>query len=138
MYMYICKYVILVERVCKVALLFVSISAGSLPIFFTYVHVYIFPSRPLLPSHTYVHMYTHYPSLPPLSLSPSSQRSVMRAMSQRRRKLSTSPKKRQRQNQKKLLTVSAHFRESLHRLMERLFAASPHFVRSAPLNTCTD
>ena len=53
----------------------------------------------------------------------------MRAMSQRRRKFSTSPKK-QRQTHKKLLTVSAHFRENLDLLMERLFAASPHFVRS--------
>ena len=31
--------------------------------------------------------------------------------------------------QKKLLTVSAHFRQSLDLLMERVFSASPHFVR---------
>ena len=30
---------------------------------------------------------------------------------------------------KKLLTVSAHFRQSLDLLMERVFSASPHFVR---------
>ena len=68
-----------------------------------------------------------------LPLSPYSQRSVMRAMSQRRRKLSNSSKKKQRQH-RKLLTVSAHFRESLHLLMERLFAASPHFVRSVAIH----
>ena len=68
-----------------------------------------------------------------LSLSSCSQRSVMRAMSQRRRKLSNSPKKKQRQH-RKLLTVSAHFRESLDLLMERLFAASPHFVRPVAIH----
>ncbi len=31
--------------------------------------------------------------------------------------------------QKKLMTVSAHFRQSLDLLMERVFSASPHFVR---------
>ena len=31
--------------------------------------------------------------------------------------------------QKKLLTVGAHFRQSLDLLMERIFSASPHFVR---------
>lgn len=31
--------------------------------------------------------------------------------------------------QKKLLTVSAHFRQNLDLLMERVFSASPHFVR---------
>lgn len=32
-------------------------------------------------------------------------------------------------NPKKLLTVSAHFRQNLDLLMERIFSASPHFVR---------
>ena len=30
---------------------------------------------------------------------------------------------------RKLLTISAHFRLSLELLMERVFTASPHFVR---------
>jgi len=29
----------------------------------------------------------------------------------------------------KVLTVSGHFQQSLKELMERIFAASPHFVR---------
>ena len=54
---------------------------------------------------------------------PHSQRSVMRAMS-RRKSIAKS-----KGGQKKLLTVSAHFRQSLDLLMERVFSASPHFVR---------
>ena len=85
-------------------------------------------------THVCIHMLTH--SLTHYTLTHSlthshmySQRSMMRKMSMRRRKPSNSPKK--KQGNKKLLTVSAHFRESLDLLMERLFAASPHFVRSA-------
>ena len=54
---------------------------------------------------------------------PHSQRSVMRAMS-RRKSIAKG-----KGGQKKLLTVSAHFRQSLDLLMERVFSASPHFVR---------
>lgn len=53
-----------------------------------------------------------------------SQRSVMRAMSRRK-----SVAKSKGGCPKKLLTVSAHFRQSLDLLMERVFSASPHFVR---------
>ena len=34
----------------------------------------------------------------------------------------------------RIMTVSGHFRESLHKLMERLLAASPHFVRYVCIN----
>ena len=64
---------------------------------------------------------------PPLSSLPlHSQRTVMRAMSRRRR---ASVKAKVKPGARKLLTVSAHFRQSLELLMERVFAASPHFVR---------
>ena len=38
-------------------------------------------------------------------------------------------KKKRQAGRRKLYTVSAHFRQSLDLLMERVFAASPHFVR---------
>lgn len=62
----------------------------------------------------------------PSSLPLHSQRTVMRAMSRRRR---ASVKAKVKPGARKLLTVSAHFRQSLELLMERVFAASPHFVR---------
>ena len=38
-------------------------------------------------------------------------------------------RKKQKPGAHKISTVSAHFRQSLDLLMERVFAASPHFVR---------
>ena len=50
----------------------------------------------------------------------------MKAMSRRK---SVSKLKAKGGGQKKIVTVSAHFRHSLDMLMERVFSASPHFVR---------
>ena len=47
----------------------------------------------------------------------------MRAMSRK------SMRKKGRGKPQKTLTVSGHFQQSLKELMERIFAASPHFVR---------
>ena len=52
----------------------------------------------------------------------------MKALSMSKRRKSSVGRK-QRGGAKKLLTVSAHFRQSLEDLMQRLCAATPHFVR---------
>ncbi len=53
----------------------------------------------------------------------------MKALSMSKRRKSSVGRKHKVGAKKKLLTVSAHFRQSLEDLMERLCAATPHFVR---------
>lgn len=58
-----------------------------------------------------------------------SQKSVMKALSFSKRRKSSVGRRQRGGVAKKLLTVSAHFRQSLEDLMERLCSATPHFVR---------
>ena len=53
-----------------------------------------------------------------------SQRSVLKAMSRKSFRM-----KKNKGKPQKVLTVGGHFQQSLKELMERIFAASPHFVR---------
>lgn len=48
----------------------------------------------------------------------------MRAMSRKSFRM-----KKQKQKPQKMLTVAGHFQQSLKELMERMFSASPHFIR---------
>ena len=60
-----------------------------------------------------------------------SQRSMIKKMSMRKRR---STKRVKGRNAQKNLTVSGYFRGSLQTLMERVFSASPHFVRYKEAN----
>ena len=63
-----------------------------------------------------------------------SQRSMIKKMSVRKRRSTMRGRGRKAQ---KNLTVSGYFRGSLQTLMERVFSASPHFVRYTETNLCS-